>query len=556
MTQKEALDILKLGHNVFLTGAAGSGKTHLLNAYIRHLKDHQVSVGITASTGIAATHLGGTTIHAWSGLGIKNQLSDYELDELETKRYLWDRLAEVKVLIIDEISMMHPFQLDLVDRILRSFRRTSAPFGGIQVIFCGDFFQLPPVSSAGVASERFAFHARSWGELNLKVCYLEEQHRQSDQTYLKILNAIRDQNVSDEVIACLQSRFDQALDKKLETTRLYTHNFNVDLENNDELAKMPGTTYEYLMIGSGKDHLVEILKRGCLAPEKLRLKKGSRVMFVKNNFEEGYVNGTIGVVHHCDSESVVVRTSRGALISVKPAIWVIEDDGKIKAEIHQYPLRLAWAITVHKSQGMSLDAAEVDLSRSFEPGMGYVALSRVRSLDGLSLKGLNHEALKISPEVATQDEKFRKLSRVHAEELKSLSSGEKKKVQDEFLQAIAGDKKAKKGRGSAGKVKKLSTLDETKTLIKEGGSLSEIAKERGLTIGTILDHAEKIKKTDRTCDFTSLCRGLTQAKIKKIKAALLRVGMHAGTYPLNPAKELLGPSYSYEEIRLVRLFLN
>ena len=146
MTQNDALEILKMGHSVLLTGAAGSGKTHTLNTYIEYLKKNNVGVAVTASTGIAATHLGGTTIHSWSGLGIRDVLSPYEMDALEQRSYLWKRYHATRVLIIDEISMLHHFQLDLIDKLCRAFKRINTPFGGMQVVFCGDFFQLPPIS--------------------------------------------------------------------------------------------------------------------------------------------------------------------------------------------------------------------------------------------------------------------------------------------------------------------------------------------------------------------------------------------------------------------------
>ncbi len=145
MTQDEAFEILKTGNNVFITGSAGSGKTHLINRYIAFLREHKVDVAVTASTGIAATHMGGVTIHSWSGLGVRDTLSEYDLDGLESKSYLWKRFENVKVLIIDEVSMMHHFRLDMVDRIIRHFRRNTKPFGGIQVVLVGDFFQLPPI---------------------------------------------------------------------------------------------------------------------------------------------------------------------------------------------------------------------------------------------------------------------------------------------------------------------------------------------------------------------------------------------------------------------------
>lgn len=566
MTQKEALDILKMGHNVFLTGAAGSGKTYVLNEYIKYLKDHEVEVGVTASTGIAASHMGGMTIHSWTGMGIKDTLSPYDLEDLEEKPYLRKRLEKTKVLIIDEVSMLHHFRLDLVEQILRQLRRSNEIFGGLQVIFCGDFFQLPPVTRSGerqvdenlfyeTPKTNFVYHSSSWKNLDLRICYLEEQHRQLDQNYLDILNAIRSGKVSDEIRERLNSRYNQPPDLSIEPTKLYSHNVNVDLENERELAKIPGQMFEYDMIGRGRAALVETIKKSCLSPEVLRLKKGARVMFVKNNFELGFVNGTLGVVTHCDANSVAVRTASGKTIDVPLASWVVEEEGKIKAEITQYPLRLAWAITVHKSQGMSLDAAEVDLSRSFEPGMGYVALSRIRSLSGLSLLGLNETALKVNEEVLEYDQHFAEVSEAQAEELRHLHPSSIKEQQQSWIEKIAPTVTDRMGRKIKSKPKKLSTVEETKQLIESGKSLKEIINLRKLTPGTILGHCEEIKNEYPGFDFRPFVKasGLSQARQLKIRLALTKGGMEAGHYPLTPAKEILGSGFSFDEIKLVRL---
>jgi ATP-dependent DNA helicase PIF1 len=417
MKQSEALDILKMGHNAFVTGAAGSGKTHLLNEYIQYLREHGAAIGITASTGIAATHMGGQTIHAWSGLGIRDSLTDYDLEAMEEKSYLWKRFEGAQVLIIDEVSMLHHFRLDLVEQVARFFKRSNKPFGGMQVILCGDFFQLPPISRRGEEPAQFAYHAPSWKNLDLKICYLEEQHRQSDSEYLEVLNAIRDNTVSEPILDRLRGRYMKKPLGETEPTKLYTHNVDVDGENERELDKLPGEVFEYEMASKGKENIITTIKKGCLAPEMLRLKVGARVMMVKNSFEDKYANGTLGVVAECSGYGITVKLGGGRMITVKPATWKIEEDGKVKAEIAQYPLRLAWAITVHKSQGMSLDAAEVDLSQAFEKGMGYVALSRVRTLGGLSLKGMNKTALMVDEEVLAFDEHFRTASREHAEDL-------------------------------------------------------------------------------------------------------------------------------------------
>ncbi len=567
MTQKEALDILKMGHHVFLTGPAGSGKTYVLNEYIKYLKDHEVEVGVTASTGIAASHMGGMTIHSWTGMGIKDVLSPYDLEDLEEKPYLRKRLEKTKVLIIDEISMLHHFRLDMVEQIIRQLRRNNEPFGGLQVVFCGDFFQLPPVMKGegrfdenlfyDTPCTNFVYHSPVWKNLDLRICYLEEQHRQNDQSYLEILNAIRSDKVSPEIRERLNSRNNQAIDLDLEPTKLYSHNVNVDLENDRELEKIPGQIFEYGMISRGRAPLVETIKKSCLSPEILRLKKGARVMFVKNNFELGFVNGTLGVVTHCDENSVTVRTVAGKTINVPLASWVIEEDGKIKAEITQYPLRLAWAITVHKSQGMSLDAALVDLSRSFESGMGYVALSRVRSLDGLSLLGLNEKALEVNEEVLEYDQHFAEVSEAQAEELRHLHPATVKERQSAWIEKIAPAVTDRLGRKVKSKSQKLSTVEETKKMIEEGKSLKEIIKERKLTAGTIITHCEEIKEKYRNFDFRPFLKasGLSQARQLKIRLALLRGGMVAGQYPLTPAKEILGNGFSFDEIKMVRLSL-
>ena len=159
MKQAAALELMKLGRNIFLTGSPGSGKTYLLNQYIRYLKDHKVSVAMTASTGIAATHVQGVTIHAWSGIGIKESLNETDLQHLLKKKLIKKHYQETKTLIIDEISMLHPYQLDMIDSIARYLLKRDEPFGGLQVILCGDFFQLPPVSSGLSHPNRFAFEA-------------------------------------------------------------------------------------------------------------------------------------------------------------------------------------------------------------------------------------------------------------------------------------------------------------------------------------------------------------------------------------------------------------
>ncbi len=418
MKQETALEVLKGGHNVYLTGAAGSGKTFLLNQYIAYLREEETYVAVTASTGIAATHMDGRTIHAWSGMGIKDALPKKEIKKILRKQDVLRRLKKVKVLIIDEASMLHAYQLDLVNKVLREARGSWEPFGGVQVILSGDLFQLPPVKKDNVTEVRFVNDSSSWREMDIKICYLSEQFRQEEGALMSVLNDIRSRSVDENTAELLQECRGRKLEGIERPTKLYTHNSDVDAINNMELAKIENAPLAYQMGMRGEEKLVQSLKEGCLSPEKLILKKDALVMFVKNNFERGYVNGTIGKVIGFDDDSFpIVETLSGDEIFVRPATWTVEEGGNILAEIRQLPLRLAWAITVHKSQGMTLDAAEVDLSKSFEYGMGYVALSRVTSLDNLNLLGLNRMALEINPLVFDVDEKFKEQSLVVEEEI-------------------------------------------------------------------------------------------------------------------------------------------
>lgn len=434
MNQETTLEILKMGYNVFLTGPAGSGKTYVLNRYIDYLRDKKIPVAITASTGIAATHLGGRTIHSWSGLGIKERIDEISLKKIFYKRQLLNSIVKTKVLIIDEISMLCANQLDAVHQILQSVRRNEEPFGGIQTIFCGDFFQLPPVEKVRNPVP-FAYSSEIWKRMDLKICYLSEQHRQKDNELMGVLNAIRKGSVTEKTKEILHFHKDKVFPTHIQPVELFTHNVDVDGMNNRELSKIPGKAYAYNMRAHGRKKLIEFLRKSCLAPERLILKKGARVMFVKNNFEEGYVNGTIGKIIDFNKETKIpiVRTDRGRDIVANPASWSIEEEDEVIARIKQIPLRLAWAITVHKSQGMSLDNAEIDLGKSFEYGMGYVALSRVRTLEGLSILGINEMAFRVHEDVQKTDKQFLEQSKIVEKEINQMEKSKKVRCQKEFL---------------------------------------------------------------------------------------------------------------------------
>ncbi len=435
MTQGEALNILKTGANVFLTGEPGSGKTHTLNAYVAYLRELGGRVAVTASTGIAATHIGGMTIHSWSGIGIKTSLSAEDLDAISSKESVVKRVREAQVLIIDEVSMLSPETLDMVDAVCKTIKGYSQPFGGIQVVLVGDFFQLPPVvkefkimsEQRGLFSEpsraQFCYDSRAWRGAQLVVCYLTEQHRADDEALLTILSNLRRGEIEDEdTFAPFLERSCKNEDVPSGTPMLYTHNAAVDALNDAELHKVRGPERAFVMKSGGSKTLVDHLERGCLSPQTLTLKAGARVMCTKNNIRIGVTNGALGVVERfTDFDSYpVVKLDDGRTLTIEPASWSVEEGGKVLAYIEQIPLRLAWAITVHKSQGMTLDAAAVDLSKTFEYGQGYVALSRVRSLAGLYVLGYNRRTFEVHPSVLEKDSFFRSYSEAAAEQFADL----------------------------------------------------------------------------------------------------------------------------------------
>lgn len=557
MQQTEALKLLKMGKNIFLTGAAGAGKTYVLNKYIRYLKNNGVKVAVTASTGIAATHIQGTTIHAWSGIGVRDHVTQHDLEKLLKIPRIRSNYKKAHVLIIDEVSMLHTYQLDMVDTIARYMRNCDEPFGGIQLVLCGDFFQLPPVSSASPGDKKlFAFEAEAWLNGNIHVCYLEEQHRQSEDELLTVLNDIRSGTAGEHTRVPLRTRYKKEPEGDIKATKLYSRNINVDVINERELRKIDEQEEVFQMQTEGFDLLVEGLKKHCLAPEALILKVGAEVMFIKNDPLGRYVNGTRCVVVGFEKSEEgwpIVKTYQNKTIVVAPEDWHYEDNGVIRATLTQVPLRLAWAITIHKSQGMTLDAAEIDLGDAFEPGMGYVALSRVRSLSGLKLMNLNQMALTVHPDILQQDTVFRNSSVELVQYLKALPKEEMTQCHITTLEKrFCGGIIKVKTKSKAKKEPATPTHIKTLSFLKEKLSIEAMAEQRGVSVTTIINHLDKLKgeKHIGVADIAHVKNMLEKKVFDEISAELNK----SKDGKLQPIYDTFEGHYSYTEIRFVRLF--
>src|SRR3989339_1394216 len=262
MTQEQALNILKTGANIFLTGEPGAGKTHIVNTYVNYLRTSDVEPAITASTGIAATHIGGMTIHSWSGIGIKTKLDKYDLDKIASSEYISKRVNRTRVLIIDEISMLSENMLNMVDMVCREIKQSSEPFGGIQIILVGDFFQLPPVmkietennAPATLIKEplsRFAYDSPAWERANPTICYLTEQYRQDDKDFLALLSAIRSNIFENDHLRLIETRKIEHHTAPNSIPKLFSHNADVDRVNDEILAKLPGKSRIFTMSSQG-----------------------------------------------------------------------------------------------------------------------------------------------------------------------------------------------------------------------------------------------------------------------------------------------------------------
>lgn len=500
----------KTDMSLFLTGKAGTGKTTFLREVVRYTKKKCI---VLAPTGIAAVNAGAMTIHSFFqfGLGpfvqgVIEPKSDFRINKskLELIRHL-------QLLIIDEVSMVRADLMDHIDVELRRIRRNSKPFGGVQLLMIGDLQQLPPIAHGGedellrqYYKTLYFFSSAALKSMKYSCIELKNVYRQTDGHFIDILNHARNCTLTSQDISDLNARYIPGFSPKPEDgyIRLMTHNRQVDYVNETELEKLDSKPYTFVAAVTGT-----FPEESYPTADSLTLKKGAQVMFIKNDPERRFINGTLGEVKSIDKDSIAVRLAEsGMIIDVEPVEWqniryqFDEESKEISSKqigrFKQYPLKAAWAITVHKSQGLTFDKAIIDVHAAFSPGQAYVALSRCRTLDGLVLSS------PVSASVFMRDnavDAYMNYISRPVEELAFSSCYEyfeyEKKPEPEEVAPV---KKVKVNKEKPKKVnkeeprddtgKKLNTFEYSYWLYNQGNTVEQIAEKRGLNQSTIEGH--------------------------------------------------------------------
>lgn len=454
-SQAEVLARLLNRENLFISGPAGSGKSSVINRFVEWmdaLYDGNINIAITASTGIASALIGGRTIHSWSGLGAaKTRLNLKNIPGLAWSAR--SRILESDVLVIDEISMLPAYFFEDLDKLLRYFRRDKRPFGGIQLILMGDFLQLPPVPSrdneGNELDSRFAIHTEAWAKAKLQACYLDKVHRTTDKRLKYALAHIAAGKVDELTKQIVESR--EGLDRRPDKayTKLFTINRNIDAYNAQKLAENPHREERFRAIKQGNATDVQKLMKQNNIIETLALKMDATVMVTAN--VENAQNGSLGKIVGLSDEQIVVRLNDGrdaVLVrsqykhevtqkAIDPLTKKQVTFEEVTASVYQFPVKLGYAISVHKSQGQTFDGVEADLSKCFAAGLGYVALSRVRDLDDLIVTNLNKSVYSINEDSLEITKKLRRLAkRGRAEFVENLDHYQKLLTDDDEKSAI------------------------------------------------------------------------------------------------------------------------
>lgn len=394
--QQVALEVLRSGENVFLTGGAGSGKSFLIRHFQKEVDPKLMP--ILASTGAAAVLLGGRTFHSFFGLGIMDGGPDATFARASKDARLMARLRRVEGVIIDEISMIPGSALMIAEALAQKARDSRLPWGGMRLIAVGDFAQLPPVSKNG-ADRDWCFLNAVWEQTGFQTCLLAHNQRIQEDDFLDVLSDVRNGLVSTRVREFLEEHL-RDHDEEHPAPRLFPRRDQSAEYNQRRLDEIPDEPTFVEAIYFGEARAVEALKKNAPVPEVLELKVGAQVLFVQNDPQKRWVNGTRGVIADIFNDKVIVRKHRGREVQVEKATFALQDaEGNIIASVLQFPLTLAYATTIHKSQGATLDELWCDLGSLWEPGQAYVALSRLRSAKGLFLLRWSPNSFKTDPRV-------------------------------------------------------------------------------------------------------------------------------------------------------------
>lgn len=421
---EQIFSLVEDGHNIFVTGGAGVGKSYTLNK----LKDkYGKKLHITSTTGISAINVNGQTLHSWAGIGLANKPIDEIVKKIRNKPTLYKTLLCCEMLAIDEISMLDNITFDYVNDVLKAVRENDKPFGGIQILLFGDFFQLPPVRMKEDGKD-FCFNSRTWKELNLKTIILKEVKRQTEKELSEALNNVRiDKTNADDLKVFYTRDVEPDFIAPKDILQIFGTNADADAYNDKCFNEIPERPYIYeakdeiylyndigepsVTVINTKDitdkniskyDLMALKKfnEDCKAPDKLELKEGCRVMLLKNlDVKKGLANGSCGTIKQLTSGSIDILFDNGVRANMLPVEFEYIKEGRTKIKRTQYPLRLAYGITIHKSQGMTFDKLVVNFNRIFDYGQAYVALSRTKTLDGLIIKGFDHNKIVANKEV-------------------------------------------------------------------------------------------------------------------------------------------------------------
>jgi len=422
--QQLALDNFILGNNIFLTGPGGSGKTFLIKKIVEKCKENLLNVQVCALTGCAAVLLEcqAKTIHSWSGIGLAKGEPIDVVKRVCKSKYKRGPWKNVDVLIIDEVSMMSKKIFDILNKIAQIIRKNTEPFGGIQLVFSGDFYQLPPVGDEeDPESCQFCFESVHWKKTFPINIQLSKIFRQNDNKYVKALNQIRKGVIKRSSYELLMSRVEKKCDDEIRPTILLPLKRKVDYINSTELKKIKEPDVVFLtenyidkeILEKSKqrkgvfinpdniEHEVTYLKNSIMADQTLKLKKGALVMCVANidmESENQIVNGSQGIIVDFEDNLPIVKFRNGVIRKMTQHMWMSEKMPWIG--VKQIPLILSWAITIHKAQGVTLDVAQIDAGRHiFECGQTYVALSRIKTIEGLYLSAFDPRKIKVNKKV-------------------------------------------------------------------------------------------------------------------------------------------------------------